>query len=171
MIITLIGYMGSGKSHIGNLLSKQLSIPFYDLDLLIMKQEQMSITNIFKIKGEIYFRKIEKEVLNNILKEKENFLLSVGGGTPCFYNNMDIINKKSISIYLQNSIETLTKRLLIEKQYRPVISHLEDFQLSEFIAKHLFERRNFYEKAKHIIKSDEQDIKKTLNIIKEKIHL
>ncbi len=171
MIITLIGYMGSGKSFIGNLLSNQLSLPFYDLDTLIEKKEGKTISTLFKEKGEIYFRKTEHIVLLETLKQKDNCILSLGGGTPCFYDNMDWVNQNSISIYLQNSIPTLSNRLVKEKEQRPIISHLQNEQLPEFIAKHLFERRPFYEKAIHTVNTDKQNIEETLNIIQEKIGL
>lgn len=170
MRITLIGYMGSGKNFIGERLSKRLSIPFYDLDALIEEKERRSITTIFKTKGEIYFRKIERTILLETLKEKDDIILSLGGGTPCFYNNMDCVIESSIAVYLQSTISTLSKRLLKEKEQRPLISHLQDEQLPEFIAKHLFERRFFYEKATYTVNTDQQNIEEILNAIQKVIY-
>ena len=156
MIITLIGYMGSGKSLIGKTLATSLSATFLDLDTLIEQHEQRLIKEIFATKGEIYFREVERKVLLSTLTRQENIILSLGGGTPCFYNNMEEINAKSQSIYLQTSIKTLAERLAPEKDKRPIIAHLNEEQLQEFIAKHLFERRPFYEKAQHIVKTDDK---------------
>lgn len=169
MIITLIGYMGSGKSFIGNQLANHLAIPFFDLDSLIEEKEQTTIATLFKEKGEVYFRKLEHTTLLETLNRTDDFVLALGGGTPCFYNNMEYVNKKSVSFYLQNSIATLTERLENEKEQRPIISHLNNEQLPEFIAKHLFERRLFYEKATHTIKVDQQTIEETLQQIEETI--
>lgn len=171
MIITLIGYMGSGKSFVGRQLSDRLSFPFYDLDTLIEEKEKKTISTLFKEKGEIYFRKIERMVLMETLKQKDDCILSLGGGTPCFYDTMDLINENSTSFYLQNSIQTLSKRLQKEKGKRPLIAHLEDDQLPEFIAKHLFERRPFYERAIYTINIDQQDVEEIVDFIQEKIYL
>ncbi|MFV0530110.1 MAG: shikimate kinase [Flavobacteriales bacterium] len=165
MIITLIGYMGSGKSFIGKQLAHQLSFPFIDLDFYIEEKEKKSIASLFKEKGEIYFRKSEHYALLEILKNPSNCILSLGGGTPCFYDNMKHINQNSISFYLKNSISTLSTRLQIEKEHRPIISHLKDEQIPEFIAKHLFERRFFYEKATYTLEVDQQPLEKTLDFI------
>ncbi len=166
MIITLIGYMGSGKSFIGKQLADRLSLPFFDLDSFIEKKEQQSIATIFKEKGEIYFRKKERETLLEVLKNQDNIVLSLGGGTPCFYDNMDHINQNSVCFYLKSSITTLSKRLQNEKGQRPLIAHLRENQLPEFIAKHLFERRLFYEKAHHTVDTEQQSLEEILNFIK-----
>ena len=96
MKIVLLGYMGSGKSAIGSFLSEKLQIPFYDLDSEIEKIEQISIAKLFQTKGEIYFRKTENEVLKKILALEENFVLSLGGGTPCYYYNHELLNATGI---------------------------------------------------------------------------
>ena len=93
MKIVLLGYMASGKSNIGKKLSKKLSMSFIDLDDYIIEKEKMTISDIFKAKGEIYFRLIENKYLKEILLEKKDFILSLGGGTPCYANNMEEINK------------------------------------------------------------------------------
>ncbi len=171
MIITLIGYMGSGKSFIGKQLANHLSVPFFDLDSLIEEKEEKTIAVLFKEKGEIYFRRQEHTTLLETLNRKDDFVLALGGGTPCFYDNMEYVNQKSVAVYLQNSITTLVNRLQKEKEQRPIISHLSDEQLPEFIAKHLFERRPFYEKATYTIQVDQQSIEETLQLIKDKITL
>lgn len=154
MIISLIGYMGSGKSHISKLLGKKIKIEVFDLDKEISRKNKMTISEIFEKKGEIFFRKAEKESLEELLASKENCILSVGGGTPTFYNNMDLLNEKSITFYLRANINTLTERLKKQKEKRPLIAKIADENLPEFIAKHLFERNAFYNKAQYIIDTD-----------------
>jgi len=157
MKIVLLGYMASGKSSIGKRLSKKLSMRFLDLDDYIVEKEKMSISKIFQIKGEVYFRLIEHKYLKEIIENDENFILALGGGTPCYANNMDEINKNdTLSIYLQGSTATMIKRLIRKKSKRPLIASLGDDKIPEFVAKHLFERRPFYEQAKKTIKIDDK---------------
>lgn len=147
--------MASGKSSIGKILSKKLSMSFIDLDDYIIDKEKMSISDIFKEKGEIYFRLIENKYLKEILSKKEDYILSLGGGTPCYANNMEEINNsEAISIYLQGNVPTMVKRLIKKKSKRPLIASLDDDHIPEFVAKHLFERRFFYEQAKKLVKID-----------------
>lgn len=164
MIISLIGYMGSGKSHISKILSKELHFKRIDLDQKIISQEGISILEIFQKKGEIYFRKIEREILEQILTTEKNIVLSVGGGTPAYYNNMELINKHSTSIFLQTSVGILAQRLMRNKEKRPLIAKIPTEDLHEFIAKHLFERNVFYHQARHTISTND---KSTEDIIKE----
>lgn len=156
MIITLVGYMGTGKSHISNILSSKLNFKLFDLDQEISNKFELSIAEIFKNHGEIFFRKAEKETLNEILSSEESVILSVGGGTPVYYDNMESINDKSISIYLRTGVSTLTERLKKNKQKRPLIAKIADEDLPEFIAKHLFERNSFYSKAHYIVDTDQK---------------
>lgn len=160
MKIVLLGYMGSGKTTVGKQLAKKLYVPFYDLDQYIESREGASISEIFKNKGEIYFRKIEHTYLKEFFNEKESYILSLGGGTPCYAGNMDVIlqQENSTSIYLQASISTLKDRLEKNKSKRPIVASLSEEKLTEFIAKHLFERRAFYSQAKHSVKVDEKDL-------------
>ncbi|WP_405604565.1 shikimate kinase [Polaribacter sp. Asnod1-A03] len=161
MKIVLLGYMASGKSSIGKKLSKLLSMSFLDLDDYIIEKEGMSISEVFKQKGEIYFRLIENKYLKEILAKDESFILSLGGGTPCYANNMDEINRREdvTSIYLQGSNSKLVERLIKKKSKRPLIASLDNSKIPEFVAKHLFERRAFYEKAKVTIKIDNKSKK------------
>ncbi|KGL63628.1 shikimate kinase [Polaribacter sp. Hel1_85] len=171
MKIVLLGYMASGKSSIGKRLSKKLSMKFLDLDDYIIEKEEMSISKIFETKGEVYFRLIEHKYLKEILAKDENFILALGGGTPCYANNMEEVNKgNTSSIYLQGSTATMIERLIKKKAKRPLIASLGDDKIPEFVAKHLFERRPFYEQAKTTIKIDDktkkevaEELKKLLN--------
>lgn len=158
MKIVLVGYMGSGKTTIGKLLAKKLKISFLDLDEVIEERLEDSISNIFNGKGEIFFRKKEHEYLNDVLTQKNNFILSTGGGTPCYSGNMDtMLELADYVFYLKISIPGLVKRLILEKEHRPLIKNIDDGDLPEFIGKHLFERNNFYLKANHIIECDNKD--------------
>jgi shikimate kinase len=157
--------MASGKSTIGRVLSDELFYPFIDLDNYIENKEKKSIGNIFKDKGEIYFRRIEHKYLKEILSTQENFILSLGGGTPCYADNMSLIKTSgATSFYLQATIKTLSERLIKEKSNRPLMASLENEKIPEFIAKHLFERRVFYVEASSIVKIDG---KSTLGIVEE----
>ncbi|WP_341660665.1 shikimate kinase [Blattabacterium cuenoti] len=148
MKITLIGYMGSGKTSIGKMLSKKLNLNFYDLDALLVEESKNdSILNLFKKKGELFFRNREHSLLKKFLKQKNKYILSVGGGTPCFYNNIYLLNKYSNTFYLKTDSYTLFKRLFLEKDTRPLISHLSKNELFIFIIKHLLKRSYFYEKS------------------------
>ncbi|MDR1877610.1 MAG: shikimate kinase [Flavobacteriaceae bacterium] len=164
MIISLTGYMGSGKTTVGKLLAKYLNFVFIDLDDYIISNEKRSITELFSGKGEIYFRKVENSCLREILN-KDNIVLSLGGGTPVYHDNMDLINDKSISFYLKMNPLELAKRLIPEKEHRPLISHLNDENIEEFIAKHLFERSPYYEKAKYKININHRSVEETCNEI------
>ncbi len=157
MIVILIGYMASGKSTIGKILAEKLHYDFIDLDSYIESNEGISVQNIFKNKGEIYFRKLETLFLNEIIDKKNNVVLSLGGGTPCYGKNMSIIQNASHvkSFYLKASISFLVNRLKTRKSKRPLIAHLEtEEELTEFIGKHLFERAPYYEQAEFKISID-----------------
>ena len=146
--------MGSGKTLVSKELSNLNNFKIFDLDTEISKQNNRSITKIFKEKGEIFFRKTEKEVLEKILSTEKNIILSLGGGTPCYYNNIDSINEKTISVFLKTNVKTLAQRLSSEKDKRPLIQNISNEDLPEFIAKHLFERNPFYNQAKITINTD-----------------
>lgn len=149
--------MGSGKSLIGKLLAERLQIKFYDLDHLIEFQMQMSITEIFKMKGEIFFRKIESQLFHELMQSNETFVLSLGGGTPCYANSHLLLSSEyTTSIYLSASIDTLFSRLSSERFKRPLIAKLKDDEFKEYIAKHLFERSYFYNQATLKILSDKK---------------
>lgn len=155
MKIVLVGYMGSGKSTIGRLLSKKLNINFIDLDDYIERQLEKSISTIFEEHGEIYFRKMEHNFVKELMSKKDSFILSTGGGTPCYSQNMEVINSKSINVfYLKLSIVALVERLTLEKEHRPLIKNIETAEMPEFIGKHLFERSFYYQQATNSISCD-----------------
>ncbi|EGV42438.1 shikimate kinase [Bizionia argentinensis JUB59] len=149
MNIILLGYMTSGKSIIGQKLSQILEKPFQDLDDYIEIKENMSISDIFKTRGEIYFRKIESKHLSSFLQQKD-VVMSLGGGTPCYGNNMALIKQQpdALSVYLNVSVAELGNRLFLNKASRPLVSHLvSQEEVTEFVGKHIFERLNFYNQA------------------------
>lgn len=169
MKIVLLGYMASGKSTIGKQLAAQLNSRFLDLDSVIENRTQQTIPELFDKKGEIHFRKEEHFALKSVLEEDDDFVLALGGGTPCYGNNMELILEKATqSIYLQLSIPALVGRLLHEKDSRPLVQHLDEADLPEFVGKHLFERRNYYAQAGHTIicdgKSVDEIVKEILEI-------
>ncbi|MDN3666756.1 shikimate kinase [Algibacter miyuki] len=162
MIIVLMGYMASGKSTIGERLAEKLNYKFIDLDDLIEEKENASVSEVFKTKGEIYFRKQEALYLREQLQSKENIILSVGGGTPCYSDNMKAIldQKNAKSVYLRASLPTLVEKLMRKKSTRPLIAHIETEEaMTEFIGKHLFERAQFYNDAEFKIAIDNKSKK------------
>lgn len=157
MQIALVGYMGSGKSTVGRLLAEATGLDFTDLDHYIEAREAQSIPEIFQQRGELYFRKREHELLKEFLEQQHTGILALGGGTPCYAGNMDLVLSKTPHVfYLQLGVGQLVKRLEPEQQGRPLIAHLDREELPEFIGKHLFERNPFYDKAHHIIRIQEQ---------------
>ncbi len=150
MILVLLGYMGSGKSLVGRKLAEDKKFEYLDLDNYVEIQEKKTISQIFNDKGEIYFRKKESEYLKEVLESKTDVVISLGGGTPCFAGNMDLLKTYSDlrSIYLNTSLDVLTERLFVEKDKRPLIAHIkEEEDLKDFIRKHLFERSYYYNQA------------------------
>ena len=172
MKILLIGYMGSGKSHIGELLAERIGQRFIDFDEEIEKMEKLKISSIFEKKGEIYFRKLERKLLEDMLKLEGDAVISLGGGTPCYGDNMQLIRQaeEQISFYLKLPVEDLTSRLFTEKDKRPLISHLQKKKdLEEFIRKHLFERGFYYNQADHIINCSEKSESGVIDEILQKL--
>lgn len=168
--------MSSGKSSVGQLLARQLNRKFIDLDQYISEQAQMSISDIFKNKGELFFRKLEHKSLSEVLNhsKNENLIVALGGGTPCYYNNMELINQEDdvTSIYLKLNIESLLNRLWKEKVNRPLIAHYTDKDgLEEFIRKHLFERQFFYLQAQHTMDVSKLSLEEVTLSIKQQLKL
>ena len=159
--IVLIGYMGVGKTILGKKISENLKLAYYDLDDFIEKKVNLSVEDIFKSKGEIYFRRIERDCFEELMLKDESFVLSVGGGTPCYYENYKLLQDENvISVYLKASITMLVERLKTEKKTRPLVAQLTDEQLLEFVGKHLFERNFYYNKAKYTVEVDGKSISK-----------
>jgi shikimate kinase len=158
-VIFLIGFMGSGKSHEGRLLSKKSGLPFIDLDEWIQQQEGRSITEIFNTEGEVYFRNYEAEQLQlacasfandvsiQIGEIRFKGIVATGGGTPCFHGNMEWMNRHGVTIWLNFPIEVLVERLKWAKVKRPLIAEIKDEELMGFIEMKIADRKPYYSKA------------------------
>ncbi len=164
--------MGSGKTTIGIELAKKLYQNFTDLDHYIETKENKTISDIFDEKGEVYFRKIEHYYLKKFINENDSYVLSLGGGTPCYANNMEMILQVNDlhSIYLQGSISTLYDRLIHNSSKRPLLVSQTKESLVEYIAKHLFERGIYYEKARHRISINSKSIEAIVAEIRILLH-
>ena len=170
MRIALVGYMGSGKSTVGRLLAENLGVPFTDLDDYIVARLGQSIPEVFREKGEIYFRKQEHRLLKEWLQSGESGVLALGGGTPCYAGNMELLLATADAVcYLQVSVPELARRLRRGQESRPLIAHLEPAELPEFIGKHLFERAPFYARAMHVLPADKHSPEELAAQILEKI--
>ena len=148
--IIIIGYMGAGKTTVGKALAKELGVMFYDLDWYIESRMRKTVKQIFDEMGEEGFRHIEHNMLHEVA-EFENVVVSCGGGTPCFYDNMDYMNQAGETIYLKASPETLHAHLKMGKGVRPLLLNKTPEEVDVFIREQLKQREPFYEKAKHII--------------------
>lgn len=151
--------MGSGKTTLGKQLSLKMNKPFFDLDAEIEKSENRSIIEIFDNYGETYFRDLESKILKEIILKNKSFILSLGGGTPCFNNNMEIVNISGISIYLKYKADILASRLINAKAGRPLLKNLDETQLKEFISDKLIKREPFYSHALYIINKNSISVK------------
>ena len=169
MKIVLLGYMGSGKSTISKALAKELGIDAKDLDKQIEAHVGLSVPEIFKQKGELFFRKIERQVLEDEINKNVGGVLALGGGTPCYGDNMSLIlSQENVhSIYLKASISSLTKRVLSDSSERPLIKGIKTEDIPEFIGKHLFERMPFYERADLIVNVDQKSVEEVVGEIRD----
>jgi len=147
MIIFLIGMPGSGKSSIGKELAKELGGNYIDLDQYIVQKEKLSIPNIFKTKGEGYFRKAETAALKEVVEKSKKTVVAVGGGTPCFNNNIALMQTGAKCVYLKVSVDTLAERIEKDTNERPLFSKHKGSKLKEKVASMLEHREKFYKKA------------------------
>lgn len=145
--------MGCGKSTIGKLLAEQLEMPFIDSDALIETEQQMSISEIFAAKGEAAFREMERQFCLK-LNEFPTSVIAVGGGLPCYFDNLEVLKTNGKVIYINASLQTIAKRLKQEREYRPLIQHLTDNELFPFVEEKLTERKEFYKKADVIMPNE-----------------
>ena len=148
--IILIGYMGAGKTTIGKALSKELGIIFYDLDWYIESRMRKTVSEIFAERGEEWFRKIEYNMLHEVA-EFEDVIISCGGGTPCFFDNMDYLNQQGKTVYLKAEPEVLYKHLQMGKVERPLLKGKSKEELLTFIKEQLEKREPFYTKARYTL--------------------
>ncbi len=148
--IILIGYMGAGKTTVGKDLAKSLGLTFYDLDWYIQNRMRHTVKELFDERGEEGFRKIERNMLHEVA-EFENVIISCGGGTPCFFDNMDYLNRQGDTVYLQATPDILHQHLKMGKGVRPLLLDKTEEEVAVFIKEQLALREAYYLKAKHIL--------------------
>ena len=148
--IILIGYMGSGKTTVGKALSKDTGMMFYDLDWYIESRMRKSVPQLFAERGEDCFRKLEYNMLHEVA-EFEDVIISCGGGTPCFFDNMDYLNEQGDVLYLKATPDVLYRHLLMAKVERPLLKGKSPEELIAYITEHLKEREPFYSKARYTL--------------------
>ena len=147
--IILIGYMGAGKTTLGKSLARHLGLEFIDLDWYIENRFHQSVSQLFATRGEEGFRKIEQNMLHEVA-EFEDVVISAGGGTPCFFDNMEYMNQQGLTVYLKATPEILRTHLRMGKQKRPLIAQKNDEELDIFIRESLDKRESYYNQA-HLI--------------------
>lgn len=146
--IILIGMPGSGKSYWSGVLKKKLKLPAYDLDTVIEVMDDRTVAEIFSEEGEEYFRKLESKMLH-LFAEKKQFILSTGGGTPCYNNNMQWMKSHGITIWLDEPIDILFDRIEKQTDRRPIFKNLEGEKLKHKLMEILNERKAYYEQAEY----------------------
>ena len=168
--VFLIGYMGDGKTTLGKALARRLSVPFVDLDWYIEERFHKTVGELFAGRGEKAFRELEKKMLHEVA-EFEDVIISTGGGTPCFFDNMDFMNKVGKTVFLKVHPDVLFGRLRVAKQQRPILREKTDEELKDFIVRALEERKPFYTRAKHVFDADELDNRRQIKKAVEQLLL
>ena len=154
---------GSGKSSLASEMSNVPGLKHIDSDVFIEDKYNLSINEVFSKSGENKFREYEQKALKEILEE-DNIILSTGGGMPCYYDNIDVMNNAGITVYLKTSAETLKKRLLNNSTERPLIKHKSNKEIKEYLDATLKDREQFYLKAKYVIDA-EKSIEEMLKLL------
>jgi shikimate kinase len=165
--VILVGYMGAGKTLLGKSIAEKLGIRFINSDSDIEQQTGMSVGQLFEQFGENHFRNLEKEYLSS-LDVEESFVLATGGGTPCYNNQMDVLNSLGTTIYLQCSNETLFSRLKHERDHRPLIAGLSDEELRESINIRMKQREAIYQLAQFTIIEEEQKTETIIHRLRQR---
>lgn len=172
--IFLIGYMGAGKTTLGKAFARALGLTFVDLDWYIEERFHKSIRQLFAERGEEGFRELEKRMLHEA-GDFEDVVISVGGGTPCFFDNMEYMNEAGETVFLDVNLQVLFRRLKVAKQQRPLLDGKTDEELMAFIQKALQKRLPFYTKAKHTFNGerleDRHQIQQSVERLKELLKL
>ncbi len=156
--VILIGFMACGKSTLGKKLANKLNFEFIDTDKEIEKNENCSVTEIFEKFGENHFRELEKKLLVS-LQDKQNCIISTGGGLPCFNENMTLLNQIGTTFYIKLNPIELTKRILNAKTIRPLAKDKTQDELYTFVKELLSKREEFYSKSKFTLSGKEQNVK------------
>ncbi|RYY39899.1 MAG: shikimate kinase [Chitinophagaceae bacterium] len=155
----LVGFMGCGKTYWGRKLAPALGLPFIDLDEKIEEAAGKPISQIFAEEGEEYFRKLERDTLHALAEGNESFVMATGGGTPCFYNNIDYMKQVGRTIWINCSIDCLHARLLTERDKRPLVRDLGEDQLRAYIFRKFGDRRIFYQQADVAVETDDLQLR------------
>ena len=145
--IFLTGYMGAGKTTLGKSFARELNVPFIDLDWYIEERFHKSIRELFVERGEASFRELERNMLHEV-SEFEDVIISTGGGTPCFFDNMDYMNGHGQTVFLDVHLDILFNRLRVATHQRPILQGITDEELRAFIADALEKRAPFYVQAR-----------------------
>ena len=172
--IFLIGYMGAGKTTLGKAFARAMGLTFVDLDWYIEERYHKTVRQIFEERGEDGFRELEKRMLHET-GEFENVVISVGGGTPCFFGNMDYMNAVGETVFLDVDVKVLFRRLKVAKQQRPLLANKTDEELMAFIVEALQKRLPFYSRAKYVFNGerleDRRQIQQSVERLKELLNL
>lgn len=172
--IILVGYMGAGKTTVGRQLAMTLGLQFYDLDWYIEMRYHKKVSEIFAEEGEKYFRDLERRMLHEVA-EFEDVVISCGGGTPCFYDNMAYMNQQAETVYLKLTPEVLCMHLKMGRTVRPLILGKTEEELQQYIRESLVVREPFYTQAKHTIDVSLMDnydkIAITIKLLREELGL
>lgn len=165
MRIFLIGFMGCGKSTMGRALAASLNLTFIDLDTFLEERYFRTIPQIFAEEGEENFRRKERKVLEEV-SSFDNVIIATGGGAPCFYDNMELMNNSGFCIFLDVEIDSLVSRLIHAKTERPLIKGKSPDELRLFIQGMMQKRRPFYETARYILKGKEIFPEQVLELVR-----
>ena len=172
--IFLIGYMGAGKTTLGKAFARAMGLTFVDLDWYIEERYHKTVRQIFEERGEDGFRELEKRMLHET-GEFENVVISVGGGTPCFFDNVDYMNSVGETVFLDVDVKVLFRRLKVAKQQRPLLANKTDEELMTFIVEALQKRLPFYSKANYVFNGerleDRRQIQQSVERLKELLNL
>lgn len=172
--VILLGYMCAGKTTVGKRLAKELNRTFYDLDWYIEERFHKRVPDIFEEDGEAVFRDLERRMLHEVA-EFEDIVLACGGGTPCFFDNMDYMNHVAETIYMKASVPTLLQHLSISRGERPLLKDKTEEELRTFITEQLRVRSPYYEKAKYIqnidVLSSFDKVETVVNQLRERLNL
>lgn len=166
MKLFLIGYMGAGKTTLGKPLAQRLQLPFIDMDAVLEEKEQKSITRLFEELGEAGFREKERDTLQKHTFP-ENFVMATGGGAPCFFDNMDWMNREGTTMYLRARPEEIARRLEHEREQRPLLRQIKKEELAEVIGQRIIIREKFYMQAQLVVENNNLTVEQLLKVLKE----
>lgn len=170
--VFIVGYMGSGKTTVGRWLARSLSLQFIDLDAFIEGKYRKTVSQLFEERGEEGFRELERQTLREVA-EFENVVISTGGGTPCFFDNMALMNRAGITVYLQTEPEELAHRLISSRTVRPLIAGKSKEELVSFVTEHLAQRESYYLTAAIVHRTEQRfrgkDMQLTVSQLGEKL--